>query len=212
MTALVGTPPYDSPLLEIPPPLPSPPLDAPLGRSWTEADYLAFDTNRLVEYSDGIVEVLPMPTIAHQRIVAYLYMALAAHAAAGRLGECFFAPTGVRLWPGKVREPALVFLLASRSHLASHDALDALDGADLVMEVVSENRALDLETKRSEYARAGISEYWIVDPRDRRITVLTLAGDSYAEAGAIGMGEVARSVLLEGFGVEVERAVRKGGA
>jgi Uma2 family endonuclease len=41
------------------------------------------------------------------------------------------------------------------------------EGADLVMEVVSshdEDRRRDLVVKREEYARAGIAEYWIVDP------------------------------------------------
>ena len=55
------------------------------------------------------------------------------------------------------------------------------DGADLAIEVVSEGaeaRERDLETKRAEYARAGISEYWIVDPQESRITVLTLDGQT----------------------------------
>ena len=42
-------------------------------------------------------------------------------------------------------------------------------GADLVMEVVSggrEDRKRDLVTKRRDYARANIPEYWIVDPQD----------------------------------------------
>src|SRR5690348_18132107 len=36
------------------------------------------------------------------------------------------------------------------------------------------NRKLDVEIKRQEYARAGIPEYWLVDPAEGRITVLTL--------------------------------------
>src|SRR6266702_484554 len=40
---------------------------------WTEEEYLALDTNRLVELSDGCLEVLAMPTIFHQLIVAHLH-------------------------------------------------------------------------------------------------------------------------------------------
>ena len=42
---------------------------------WREEDYLWLTnhTNRLVEFSDGYVEVLPMPTDEHQRIVLFLY-------------------------------------------------------------------------------------------------------------------------------------------
>ena len=40
---------------------------------WSETEYLALDTNHLVEFSDGCIEVLPMATIFHQRIVEYLF-------------------------------------------------------------------------------------------------------------------------------------------
>ena len=39
---------------------------------WDEWDYLALDTNRLVEFADGYVEVLPMPTELHQDLVLFL--------------------------------------------------------------------------------------------------------------------------------------------
>ena len=58
-------------------------------------------------------------------------------------------------------------------------------------------------TKRREYAQAGIPEYWIVDPTDASITVLTLQGQEYALHGEFVAGETALSVLLEGFTVDV---------
>jgi hypothetical protein len=39
---------------------------------WSEEEYLALETNHLVEFSDGYLEVLPMVTLFHQRIVDYL--------------------------------------------------------------------------------------------------------------------------------------------
>ncbi|MCL4860269.1 MAG: hypothetical protein KJZ93_12715, partial [Caldilineaceae bacterium] len=36
--------------------------------AWSEADYLALETNRLVEFSHGRIEVLPMPSDSHQSI------------------------------------------------------------------------------------------------------------------------------------------------
>jgi len=71
------------------------------------------------------------------------------------------------------------------------------DGADLAIEIVSqglEDRERDLVTKRIEYARAGIREYWIVDPEQE--TVLSLAGDTYSEDGLFGRGDVVTSSLL----------------
>jgi Uma2 family endonuclease len=57
-----------------------------------------------------------------------------------------------------------------------------LDPADvkLVVEVLcNENRAVDLVVKRHYYAEVGIPRYWIVDPRERMLTVHTLNGVGY---------------------------------
>jgi Uma2 family endonuclease len=60
--------------------------------------------------------------------------------------------------------------------------------------------------KREEYAKAAIPEYWIVDPRDRSITVLSLneSRKSHDESGRYRDGQIAFSDLLDGFSVEVE--------
>ena len=174
----------------------------PAQGDWTEEEYLALDTNRLVELSDGWLEVLPMPLPYHQLIVRLLYDLLNAFVKAHDLGEALFAPLPIRLWPKTMREPDLVFLRPQRMP----DLKKPPDGADLAIEVVSgspEDRKRDLVIKRKEYARAGIPEYWIVDPDERKITVLTLGKKAYRIHGVFGPGETATSVLLSGFGVEV---------
>ena len=45
----------------------------PTQGEWSEDEYLALDTNHLVEFSDGFIEVLPMPNILHQLLVKYLH-------------------------------------------------------------------------------------------------------------------------------------------
>ncbi len=78
-------------------------------------------------------------------------------------------------------------------------------GADLVMEVVSDSgRPRNLETKRQEYAQAGILEYWIVDLQLERITVLALEGATYVVHGEFTRGMEATSRLLTGFKVAVD--------
>lgn len=171
---------------------------------WDEQDYLALThhTNRLVEFSSGCVEILPMPKTSHQMIVAWLYQALLAFTAPRKLGTVLFAPLRVRLLHGAYREPDVVFMLAEHAERIGEDYWE---GADLVMEVVSEdNREHDLVTKRREYAEAGIPEYWIVDPAEQTITVLFLTGDTYAVAGSFCPGQEASSRLLAGFAVDVQ--------
>ena len=81
----------------------------PLQGYWTEAEYLDLTTNRLIEYSDGYLEVLPMPTTLHQMIVAFFYESLVAFVRPQKLGRVLFAALRVRLWKGKYREPDVVF-------------------------------------------------------------------------------------------------------
>jgi Uma2 family endonuclease len=111
------------------------------------------------------------------------------------------APIKVRLRPGKFREPDVVFMLtANRSRIGELFWEDA----DLVMEVVSSDRQLDYKEKRADYAKAGIPEYWIVDPAEKKITVLRLEKDQYVVHGEFLAGAQATSVILPGFAVEVK--------
>ncbi len=73
------------------------------------------------------------------------------------------------------------------------------------VEIVTEtNRRHDVETKRVEYALNGIPEYWIVDPENRCVTVLTLNGTTYTELGNFGSGDTLTSALLDGLKLNVK--------
>lgn len=175
---------------------------APLQGYWTEEQYLKLtdQTNRLVEYTDGTIEALAMPTRRHQVILALLYEVFLAFIRP-RGGKVLFAPLRVEIAPGRFREPDLVSLLDA------HDPRNQEAfwmGADLVVEIVSpDHPTRDTVEKRSEYAEAGILEYWIVNPTDETITILTLDGDTYAEHGVFLRGTSAHSALLQGFQVDV---------
>jgi len=171
---------------------------------WSEQEYLDLQGNRLVEFADGFIEVLPMPTMSHQEIMLFLYEVLKGFVATRHLGKVLVAALPMRLRTGKYREPDVLFMKVEHAHRMQEQFWD---GADLVMEVLSEDRRHDLETKRAEYAEAGIPEYWIVDPAMRRITVLALEGDVYATVGEFVPGQVAESRLLPGFVVDVAQAL-----
>ena len=166
---------------------------------YAKREYLALENNRRMEFSDGLVEFLPVLTILHQRIAAFLFNALEAFVTARSLGEVFFIGVRMRLWPGKYREPDIMFMSAEHADRITEEYWD---GADLVMEVVSSGndaRRRDLTQKREEYAQAGIPEYWIVDPELGQITVLTLDDQTYVVHGEFKPGEQATSKLLPGF-------------
>ena len=163
--------------------------------AWSEQEYLALDTNRRVEFDSGFVELHDPPTDRHQGIIVYFIVTLAVHAR--QIGGVV-RPSGMRLrlWKQKYREPDIVLLRDRDSSLRQENFWD---GADLVVEIVSqgrEERERDLVTKRTEYARAGIQEYWIVDPDRETVAVLSLSGDVYAEGDLFGRGDVVSSSLL----------------
>lgn len=169
---------------------------------WSEADYLWLTdhTNRLVEFTDGVIEALPRATDLHQSVLKFLFMAMS-----GFLtplgGEVLFAPLRMRVRSGKFREPDLL-LVKSADDPRRRNRYWL--GADLTLEVVSEDKPeRDLIDKRFDYAEAKVPEYWIVNPQTETITVLRLENDSYVEHGVFARGQRATSVILPGFGVEV---------
>ena len=77
----------------------------------------------------------------------------------------------------------------------------------LVAEVVSDDKTAchrDLIDKRRDYAKAGIAEYWIVDPIEKVIMVLALDGHEYREHGRFAAGQSATSLLLTNFTISTD--------
>src|ERR1700730_887873 len=125
--------------------------------NWTEEEYLSLTdhTTRLVEFTDGFLELLPMPTDYHQAIVQFLLYAFD-----GFLkplgGKVRIAPLRLRMRKGKFREPDLLLLLSTSDRRRQNRFWT---GADLVVEVVSPDKPeRDLDSKRREYAEAGVAE------------------------------------------------------
>lgn len=170
--------------------------------SWSEEQYLRLtnQTNRLIEFTDGYVEVLPMPTDSHQALLEFLFFSLRSYIERFG-GKVRFAALRMQVRDGKFREPDIL-LLRDASDPRRQNAFWL--GADLVVEIVSpDNPERDTKVKRIDYAESGIPEYWIVNPLDETITVLTL-NDEYVEHGVFRRGETATSALLNGFGVSVD--------
>lgn len=169
--------------------------------SWLDADYLWLtDCSRhLVEFTDGYLEILPMPTRGHQRMVAFLYSTVQTFLKPAG-GEALFAPLRLQVRPGKFREPDLV-ALRSASDVRSGDRF--WTGADVVLEVVSpDNPERDRVQKRQDYAEAGIPEYWIADPAAETIHVLRLEAGGYVEHSVCGRAGRAASFEFAGFVVD----------
>jgi len=157
--------------------------------------------NRLIEFTDGFLEVLPRPTDKHQCVSRFMFLAFWRYLEP-RGGTAHFAPLRLRVRPGKFREPDIIVLLSATDKRRQNRFWL---GADLAVEVVSEDKPeRDLIDKRGDYAEARLPEYWIVNPQTETITVLRLQGDFYEEAGAYRCGQSAASVLMPEFSVAVD--------
>jgi len=136
--------------------------------AWSDEAYLWLTdhSRRLIEFTDGHVQELPMPTDTHQAVLAFLHVLFRAYIKP-RGGVVMFSALRMRIREGKFREPDLL-LLQDRSDPRRRDRFWL--GADLVVEVVSpDDPGWDLVEKRADYAEGGVPEYWIVDPRDGRV-------------------------------------------
>jgi len=178
----------------------------PVQGSWSEADFLKFHTNRMAELVDGRLEILPMPTWLHQLILDFLLERIKDHLRESNCGgRILMAPLPTRLFARTIREPDLLYVGADN---LPKDIRGYPDKIDLAIEIVSsgeEARKRDYIDKRADYAKAGVSEYWIVDPEESLVTVLSLTGAEYQVAQECRPGDIARSVLLNGLEILVDQ-------
>lgn len=170
---------------------------------WSDEDYLWLTdhTNQLIEITDGYLEVLPVPTDEHQTLLLFLYGVILERLRSSG-GKVLVAPLRLKVRERKFREPDLLVLLDSRDARRSNRYWT---GADLVVEILSPDKpSRDLVEKRSDYAEAGIPEYWIVDPERETILLLGLKDGQYQDVALVGRDSKLKSLLLVGLEVSVE--------
>jgi Uma2 family endonuclease len=165
--------------------------------TWTYEDLFSLlDDGKRYEIIEGELYEMPSPTLAHATVISNL-IALLIPIVTNLGGRWFTAPLDV-FFPGAdpVQPDILVILPGWPGELRQRGP----EGApDLVFEVLSpSNRGHDLLTKRALYARAGVREYWLVDPVARTVEVLTLDRDALHTAQTAAGEDVVVSPLLAG--------------
>ena len=160
-------------------------------RSYTYRDYLTWPPERRCELINGLPYAMaPAPSPLHQEVVGEIYRQLA-NALEGRPCRPLIAPVDVRLPRGGERDEEIdTVVQPDVLVVCDHKKLDlkGVRGApDLVVEVVSPQSAFhDHQRKRELYERAGVREYWIVDPWERLVYIYRLS-----ETGSYGKPTVA---------------------
>lgn len=167
----------------------------------TYEEYLErFDENAHVEWANGEAIVHVPPTEPHQQVIWLLSTVLGLFVEMRNLGMVLIAPFELRLPTGTSREPDILFLSREQYDRRGEKRWKGI--ADLLIEVQSKSTALyDLREKLLDYQRAGIPEYWALDPRPRHHSFrpFVLSASGQYEEGALDEDSRYHSIAVPGF-------------
>jgi len=177
---------------------------SPSARHWTYQDLLGFDESERYEILDGqLISMSPSPSVYHQRLLAKLYLMIAAFLQQHPLGEAFFAPLDVVFAEDNTAQPDLIFIANENAGIIKNQVFGAPDLAAEILSPSSIRR--DRYEKLEQFARFGVKEYWIVDPANRSVEILSLRDSRYVlHASAAESGLVA-SLVLTGLEFDVSQ-------
>lgn len=162
------------------------------------------DGNRY-ELIDGVVTMSPSPSADHQRTSRDVFKQLDAFVDRHKLGEVFYeidvhfgkSPEGRDI---VYRPDVICFLGDASREIAGRLRIIP----DLAVEVVSdESSNRDMETKRLDYERFAVREYWLIDPIEERITFFRLRDGKFFEAPA--GPDYYESGVVPGFQLDLAR-------
>lgn len=175
------------------------------GTKLTFEDYRLFPSDgQRHELIDGEHYVTPSPVLRHQCVSGRLFLALARSLETHPVGAVFYAPLTTILSNHDVVEPDLLYVSNERRAILQ----DWVRGVpNLVIEILSPSSCrLDETIKRKLYDRAGVDEYWIVDPELDLVKVHRRVGDTFVRAAELTReeGHTLTTPLLPGLEIVLE--------
>jgi len=171
------------------------------GRRWTYADYcrLPADGQRH-ELLAGRHVVAPAPDIEHQAVVLQVGRRLAEQVQDPGAGVVLLAPVDLHLRPCTVLQPDVMVVIGRLAEFAGRAKITSAPA--LVVEVLSPSTSRrDRGAKSRLYAKAGVREYWIVDPTTRTGDAFELVDGSYVQRSR--GAAVLQSVAFTGVRVDL---------
>jgi Uma2 family endonuclease len=168
----------------------------------TYEEFLAWaDEDTVAEWVDGEV-VMPSPASErHQDIQRFLLTLLASYAEFRQVGKVYGAPFQMKLEKSG-REPDVLFVTQEHRSRVTPTCLNG--PADLVVQIISpESVGRDRGDKFVEYEKAGIPEYWLIDPDTERAEFYQLDEKGAYQVVAPDTVGIYRSRVLAGFWLNV---------
>lgn len=148
---------------------------------FTIEDYYALPEDQRVELIDGVFYDMAAPNTLHQAIAGQIYTRFDNYVRSKK-GKCMplISPIDVQLdRDNKTMVQPDVIILCDRGKFVKGIIYGA---PDLVVEVLSPSTARrDQSLKLGKYIRAGVKEYWMVDPKRHKIVVYRLDTECESE-------------------------------
>jgi Uma2 family endonuclease len=144
----------------------------------TSAELLLLpDDGKRHELIDGVHYVTPSPRIPHQVLVGRIFVAIANFLAVHQhLGRVFLSPVDVVMSEHDLVVPDLLFVARDQQSMLTEANVQGVPA--LVVEVLSPStRRRDEGIKRKLFDQKGVREFWLVDPKARRVSICRRAED-----------------------------------
>ena len=149
----------------------------------------------LCEVIDNVLYRSPAPKYNHQRLTGLIYSRLVNHIEKESSGEVITSPFDVYLENLlSAVQPDVLYISNENRSILKEDGY--IHGApDLIVEVLSIDIKRDKVQKKSLYERAGVKEYFIVNPNDNTVLAYALNNQSSYELVYEAIGHF-KSALL----------------
>lgn len=181
-----------------PPGLADTPGSWPPQGQWRYEDYLRLpDDGKRYEIIERVLYVANAPGYDHQFTVTKLMSRFDVFVSEHKLGVVLSAPFEVHLSEtSRPVQPDILFLTQQQQPAPGAQFFEGSPA--LIVEVISPSSIrLDRHTKFDVYERAGVTEYWLADPKTRAVEVYVLSNGEYALFGQFTGDEVIRSQVLD---------------
>src|SRR5581483_11004194 len=120
---------------------------------------------------DGVIYMASPDSFPANELFLWLARLIGDFVEAGALGNVYGSRAAFWLTKTTSPEPDIAFVRNDRLHLRQRGYFDG--APDLAVEIVSPDSVeRDYEDKRLAYEKAGVEEYWIIDPLKETITLL----------------------------------------
>lgn len=168
----------------------------------TYDDYANLPGDERYELIDGELILVASPSERHQWTATRLYRQMLLAEDMG-LGWVYFAPFDVVLTDNDVVQPDLLFISRESADILTEANVQG--APDLVVEILSPSTSrLDRTRKRDLYERHRVNEVWLVDPEERKMSVLLLRNGKLEVIGEYGEGQSFNSPTLDQLKIELD--------